>query len=90
VGEVVEIPTPRRTLLALAALPADAPPEAWPQALTAPGGAVAAALITDRVDALPDALADPAAACAALPGDLRALVRERNPAMAAYCCAGEE
>jgi len=85
VGEVVEIPTPRRTLLALVALPADAPPSEWPRERMVPGGVIAAALITDRVDALPDALADPAAAWAVLPKDLRCMVRERNPAMAAYC-----
>jgi len=85
VGEVVELLTPRRTLLALVALPADAPPSEWPRERMFPGALIAAALITERVDALPETRADPAAAWAVLPKDLRCLVRERNPAMAAYC-----
>jgi hypothetical protein len=87
-GEVVELATPRRALLALAAMPADERPEAWPTERMVRGAFIAAALITERLDALPADCNGPLAAWSVLPKDLRALVQQRNPAMAAFCASG--
>jgi len=87
-GEVVELGTPRRTLVALAAMPADERPEAWPTERMVPGALLAAALITGRFDGLPAWCSGPVAAWSLLPRNLRALVQQRNPAMAAFCASG--
>lgn len=86
--DVVPFPTPQHLLLALAKLPADTPPESWPRECMVPGAHIAAALITERVDMLPDAVADPMIAWRLLPGEIKALVFERNTAMAAFCAKG--
>jgi len=85
-GEIVDFPFPsRRAMIALAALPLDAPPDNWPAAELGGAGMIAAALVTDRVDRLPTEFADPAAAWERLSPALRAIVAERNPEMASRC-----
>jgi hypothetical protein len=48
-------------------------------------GFAAAAVMTDRVDLLPDEIADRAVVLRMLPSPFRAVVEQRNPTMAAYC-----
>ena len=55
--------------------------EAWPRDKLGKIGLMAAALITDRVDALPADVAKPAIVWQRLPRELQMIVNERNPAM---------
>ena len=86
---MTRIPTPReqptRALIALARMDLHPDPAYWPLSDLAGQGFAAAAIATDRVDLLPETLADPAAVWNALDGPFRAVIRQRNPAMAIYC-----
>jgi hypothetical protein len=84
-----KIPTPSkqptRSLIALTRMELASSPTQWPLSELGAMGFAAAALITDRVDLLPDEIADPGVAWGMLPSPFRAVVEQRNPAMAAYC-----
>ena len=84
-GDIIPFPCSRRTAVILARLSGETPPEAWPIQELGPEGITAAALMVDRVDLLPASVADPGTAWARIPRSLRAVVRERNPEMAAFC-----
>lgn len=62
----------------------DDDPAIWPTSELGGEGFAAAALITDRLDLLPQRLADPAELWRALPRVFRMLVWQRNPALAVY------
>ena len=80
----------RRVLNALAALPDDAAPETWPRDELGDIGVMAAALVTDRLDALPADAGHPGVVWKRLPRELQALVETRNPGMARACRADAE
>jgi hypothetical protein len=80
------IPGNARTqaLIALARIELDHDPATWPTSELGGEGVAAAALITDRLDLLPERLADPAELWRGLPRVFRMLVWQRNPALAVY------
>jgi len=84
-----KIPTrskqPTRCLIALARMELASSPTQWPLLELGAMGFAAAALMTDRVDLLPDEIADRGVAWRMLPSPFRAVVEQRNPTMAAYC-----
>ena len=83
--DIIPFPRSRRAAVVLARLSGETPPEGWPIHELGPEGITAAALMVDRVDLLPAAVADPGTAWARIPTPLRAVVRARNPEMAAFC-----
>lgn len=91
-GNVIPFPHDRRAVATLAGLPNDLTPGFWPVEDLGLDGVTAAALMVDRVDLLPSAVADPAVAWKTLPEPMRAVVRDRNPDMASFCArwAGEK
>ena len=90
-SEVVDLPIPsHRVIRALAALPGDAAPETWPRDELGEIGLMAAALVTDRVDALPADVATPAIVWQRLPREFQMIVKQRNPGMARACAAEAE
>ena len=88
---------PTRALVALARMDLHPDPAYWPLAdfggrhassadcTAISQGFAAAAIVTDRVDLLPEQLADPVTAWTALEDPFRGIIRQRNPAMAIYC-----
>ncbi len=74
-----------RALIAFARMELDPDPVTWPLDKLGGEGFAAAAIATDRVDLLPEHLADPATVWKDLGGPFRNLIKQRNPAMAAYC-----
>jgi hypothetical protein len=76
---------PTRALIALARMDLVPDPACWPLDELGGAGFTAAAIITDRMDLLPAWLAGPASAWRELPGPFRTVIKQRNPAMGAYC-----
>jgi hypothetical protein len=84
-GDVIPFPRERRAVVTLARLSGDLDPGSWPVDDLGLEGITAAALLADRVDVLPAALADPVIAWGTLPEPIRAVVHDRNPDMASFC-----
>jgi len=78
-------PERMRALIAFARMELDPDPATWPLDKLGGEGFAAAAVATDRVDLLPEHLAEPATVWKGLGEPFRNLVKQRNPAMAAYC-----
>jgi len=74
-----------RALIAVARMELDPKPETWPVAQLDSEGFAAAAIVTDRMDLLSERCTDPASLWFTLSDPFRAVVKQRNPAMAAYC-----